>query len=362
MQPSIHQANIISRLLFGRAFRDQWVLPAGPGRLFSLLLRSSEFPARMPRESGPPDRPVFLVSLPRAGSSMLQDLLCSHRDAGYFTQMMHAFWPRFCGAEILRRRLGLDIRGERFIGDSVKISGGTPADPVQVWADWLELDPWSTEYCERHAEDFSEEDRARMYLDIRRCLWCFGPGKKRFFSKNPALLPHIDLLPRLFPGARIVYLVRDPRPAANSLIKLYRRCEEQRRGMSRRRRRRFPDRPFIPYPRLPRLTEYLREYGPEDIRTTAGLWRDAAFYVDERLRAVPEVMTLRYEDFLADPGEQVARLLDFCELPAAGASNPAFRSRLEEVGCIHHSNRGYGRFEEIEAICGEAMERLGYRK
>ena len=348
-------SNSLSRLLFRSAFESQWILPRPPSAavrgFFSLYEKLAARPAP---PKGPVDRPIFIISLPRSGSSMLQDLLSAHDGLGYITNMMHIFWPCFCGAEMFRRRLGLDAEGERFLGDSVTVSGGTPADPLAAWNEWYNLDPSDLTFDPPSTKALGLPAIEAMQRDIRKILWCFNPhGGVRFLSKNPGLMPYMQLTADLFPDARFIYLIRDPRQNANSMLKLYRRSEEQRAHLPRN-----PP-PLIPYPRLPNLGNYVETYGPESLETTARLWRDSVQFMAPWQNS-PQVHTVRYEDILASPANEISNILRFCELDDAGADNPTFKQRLADVGTVHHTNPTYGGYDRIQEICVEEMTHFRY--
>lgn len=362
-EKQVRYSGFIARLVLKRFYRDQWIIPDAPPQLERFLRWYERRRMTIDTSSIAIDRPIFFLSMPRCGSSMLQDLMSAHPDVAYITNMMHQFRRSFCAAEHFRQRFGLDVEGERFIGDSVTVSGSSPADPVGTWGDWLGLDPYSLEFTDPRANDLTPAARERIKEDIRRVIWCFDhAGGRRFLCKTPALLPHMRLLNGLFPDAKFIHLVRDARMSANSLIKLYKRTNEQLdaiRARSRKRSVRDDNRPFVPYPRLPRLADYVAEYGGDDIRTTANLWRDGVNYFEGRKAELGQYVEVRYEDVVSDPHAQMERILDFCELAPVPASNEAFWGALARVGNVQHRNV-YGDFPEVEAICAAEMKRYGY--
>jgi len=335
------------------------VIPEPP-RLAEAFFLAAERLMRIDLAGIAVDRPIFILSLPRCGSSMLQDLLCTHPDVGYVTNMMHTFRRCFCAAERFRRLARLDVRGERFLADSVDVGAGSPADPVGTWAEWFKIDPFSVDCREPSLADFTPAERDRIRDGIRRVLWCFGGAATRYECKTPALLPYARVLRDLFPDARFVHLIRDARPAANSMLKLNRLCNEQlARVRARVPRLAAETRPFVAYPYLPGLAGYLERFGADDIRTTAHLWSESARYVERIRGELPHFMEVRYEDILAAPAREIARLAEFCELAPFRDDNEAFRARIAGVGHVHHKN-AYGSFEVIEGICREEMRHYGY--
>lgn len=353
--------NFWSRLLLKPFFEKQHAIPGQPPAALEAFLKFFERTVlRVRTDALVIDRPIFLIGLPRAGTTMLQDLLCLHPQVVYITNAMHQFRQCFCAVEVLRKRLRLNARGERFVGDSVEVEAGSPNEGLAFWGEWLKWDPFSLEYVPRRLSDYSEQHIESVHTAIRKIIWCFGRGERRFFSKNPGLIPDITLLNELFPDARFLHIVRDPRMNANSLLKLYRRDKEQlERIKAAGKHGIFDDRPFVPYPRLPRLAKYVETYSADDIRTTAHLWNDAISYVHERRHLLNSFHEVRYEDILANPQQELSKALDFCQLPPAGPENVKFWNKMSEVGVVHHQNQ-YGEFSVVEEICRDNMQKLGY--
>jgi len=361
MKPKVHYTNLWSRLFARSLFDTQWVLPLHERNNLTRFLEWYERHAMTLRLDGVRvDRPIFIISLPRSGSSMLQDLLCAHPDMAYITNMMYFFPSCFCAAESLRKRLRINIKGERFLQDSVEVEGGSPSDPVGLWAAWLKQDPYSLEYADCRLTDFAPADIERIRTDIRRILWCFEGRATRFECKTPALLPHLQLLAELFPDGKFIHLVRDARMNANSMLKLHRLCNEQLDRIRSSHGLGPAEQAFVPYPRLPRLAEYIREYGADDIRTTAHLWDDAARFIADRRGGVPHFHEVRYEDIVSSPRAKLLELFEFCELPPPPPSHLPFWDKLAKVGAVHHTN-AYSNFDIVESICQDTLKQYGYR-
>jgi hypothetical protein len=340
--------NLLSRLLWQRGFNKQFIVPGSPPRLLRWFLTFVERCLLHVDTRGIEVRkPIFLLGLHGSGTTMLQDLLCSLPSVGYITDRMSIDPDHVCAVEAVASWLWLEG------------SSGSPNEGVLFWQRWLGEDPYDFRYVERRIEDFSAERREAIVNDIRKILWCFWPRGGRFLSKNPCLLPYARLLGQLFPDARFIHIVRDPRQTAHSMVKLYRAVQQQLEwirangghGM-------YDERPYMPFPRLPRLAEYVERYGPDDIRTTARLWRDGVALMDEVKDQLPSFLEVRYEDILADPPGRLQRILDFCELDVS-VKQPAIAMRLSQVGKIPARSEN-DRSGVVEEICSDVMRQHGY--
>lgn len=353
--------NLRSRWLLKGMFERQYSFPEDPPWLFERIARFVErWMLSIDLSEISVDRPVFLLGLPRSGTTMVQDLCCTHPELAYITNAMHQFPNCFCGIEKLRKWFHLDVSGERYLGDSVPVSVGSPNEGLLFWAKWFDWNACSPEYHPRQPEEYSPQEIEDIRTLIRRIIWCFGKPWRRFFSKNPAAVTDLDRLSHFFPDGKFIHIVRDPRSCANSMRKHYRLEQEQlNRVRSHKRHRLLGNSEFIPYPRVPKLPEYLRKWGPDSIRTTAHVWSDCLNMVNAVKDRVQYFLEIRYEDILAEPRRRLAEIFEFCELPFPTDQNSDFHTKLASVGRVHHQNR-YSDFDVIEQICASEMERMGY--
>ncbi len=230
-----------------------------------------------------------------------------------------------------------------------------------MWGTWLKQDPFDLAYRPCRIADFAPGEIAAIHDAIRRVLWCFGGGDRRFLCKTPMLLPYIRFLHELFPDARFIHLVRDARQNANSMLKLNRLCNEQLQRIRARRPGALDEPTFVPYPRLPGLPELVGRFGADDLRTTAHLWNEAMAFIEAARPQIPanQFHEVSYEDIVARPQEELAHIFRFLDLPEPGATVTTYHTRLAGVGKVHHQNQ-YNGFEIVEGICGPTMRRYGY--
>jgi hypothetical protein len=347
-----------SRLLLAQAAREQPFHAASLPRFVEKFLQWYELAVlRIDTVGIRVDRPIFLIGLPRSGTTMLQDLLCAHPDVAFVNNTMNRFPTTFCAIEHFRRRLKLDFVGERYLADSVMVSASSSSDAIAFWGEWFKLDPFSVEYSPLRTADFTPADVERIHETIRKVIWCNGDRSKRFFNKLLAPLPHLDVVRDLFPDAKFLHIIRDARFTASSMVKL---CRKEIERQKRFRLAVGAEAVFVPYPRFPRLAEYVQSYGADAVRTTAHVWNDAITYLDGLRPSLPHFHEVRFEDILADPRGAVGRLLDFCELAPVTEDQHSFWSKIAEVGTVHHTNR-YEEFEVVTEICGDNMRKYGYR-
>jgi hypothetical protein len=353
--------NLRSRLLLAGLTRNQPVEPFNlPRPLEAALQWYEQAVLGVDTSDIRLDRPVFLIGLPRSGTTVLQDILCSHPGVAYIDNTMNLFPTTLCAVDHIRRRLGLNFEGERYLGDSISVTADSPNDATAWWIKWFHIDPFDLHYRELGAADLPAAEIESIHETLRRVVWCYGQPYRRLFSKVLGVVPYLPALVELFPDASLIHIVRHPGQTANSMVKLQQRdmgrqdrCKTYRRDAAGAREY------YLQYPRGPRLAEYVERYGALDVRTTASLWNDHMNFVDAIKADLPHYHEVRYEDILAAPEREFTRILEFCELGPVPREHAAYWDRLAAVGKVHHVN-AYGRFDEVREICREAMGRHGY--
>jgi hypothetical protein len=180
-------------------------------------------PAR-PKSGGvPPDRPVFVTSLPRAGTTALLEALdhlpavATHRYRDMPFVLAPALWGRLSGR--FRRA---QTSQERAHGDGIAITVDSPEAfeevawrafwPAKYGPDGISL--WGSSDRSEEAFDFLSAHMAEI-VSVRSAE---KPFASRYVSKNNANIARIPLLREMFPDAHIVVPIRDPVSQAMSLL------------------------------------------------------------------------------------------------------------------------------------------------
>ncbi len=206
------------------------------------------------------------------------------------------------------------------------------------------LAPWRSTWT---AERLAAEVRPRGLVPLLRHVHARevqARGKRRLFLKENHVHRFLPLLQRTFPGLKVVWLVRDPRDMALSW-----KNSPVRRG---------------------------------DVLRAAGVWHDdqrGALAVLGCLEPGRDVHLLTYEDLLANPEGELARLCRFLELPfdqamltfhrrreaaAQARATDLWRNLVQPVQAdnTRKYRAGLDRDEiaYVESVCGPEMRALGY--
>ncbi len=227
------------------------------------------------------DRPIFIVSAPRAGSTLLFETLCRFRELWTTGEENH---------ESIEAIPGLHPKDHGFHSNRLLSKDATPEVREALMA----------AFCAR----LRDRDQ-RYYLDLPLRE---RPARIRFLEKTPKNALRIPFLQRLFPDALFVHLQREREANLSSLIEGWR---------SRR---------FIAYRDLPGLPDrhwsFLLIPGWRKLHDkslaviTERQWRTANRIISEDLARLPadQWMKIEYNELISDTEGVLDRFARFASL------------------------------------------------
>lgn len=169
----------------------------------------------------PVNKPVFITSLPRAGTTLFLDMV---QQSPLFATHCYRDMP-FVYAPMLWRSLSAGFHkpaqlAERAHGDGMQVGYDSPEAfeevlwrmfwPEKFGTEGIEL--WSAEEDPREFPEFFT-DHIRKIIALKQT----APERARYISKNNGNIARIPFLRRLFPDAIVLVPLRDPVAQAVSL-------------------------------------------------------------------------------------------------------------------------------------------------
>lgn len=248
------------------------------------------------------ERPIFVTSLPRAGTTLVLEILsrvtgiATHR----YRDMPFVLAPVLWDAISSGFRRPHDLR-ERAHGDGMAVGYDSPEAFEEVL--WRSF--WPEKYTGESIALWSEEEEGTsefrgLFLEHIRKILALRVGEggsRRYASKNNANIARIPLLKELFPDCVILVPVRDPIGQAISLLQQHRRF-----GMLHARdafaKAYMGDIGHLEFGELHRpigfdgMEDVRRRYGPDTLDYWVGYWECAFRHV---LQSKGEVVLLSYE-------------------------------------------------------------------
>jgi hypothetical protein len=171
--------------------------------------------------------PVFVTSVPRAGTTLLLDAIATLPTCAVHTyrSMPFVLCP-LLWRDISQSFRKPNVTQARAHGDGMSVGFDSPEAFEEVlWrAYWPvknqsgRIDLWGADDRDPEFEDFFRRHMRKLVFANPR-----GAGTGRYVSKNNANIARIPLLCRLFPECRILIPFRDPLDQAASLLNQHRR-------------------------------------------------------------------------------------------------------------------------------------------
>ena len=244
------------------------------------------------------NRLVFVVGFPRSGTYWLQRVISAHRDVAAVPNETHIF--------------------SRVIAPFVEqFHHGARSSPSS-----------SGIYI----------DRAVLMDHVRRL--CddvlaphMTPGAQLLLERSPWHVRHMDLMGEVYPRARFIHIVRDPRDVARSIV--------------------------------------AHDWGPDSLEEAAGQWVESVEVA--RATTVDHCLQLRYEDLLSDVTGGSQAIYEWLGLDASpehleeAVRDAAFHVNRDPAG----SGVGTAKWQDllesdqvevVEAVAGDLMAVLGYER
>lgn len=168
--------------------------------------------------------PVFVTSLPRAGTTILLELLAQQEEFASATYRNMPFtlapllWGRFSG---VFRKAG--EKSERAHGDGIAVGFDSPeAFEEMIWmAFWREhyekerIRLWDARHRDSEFEAFLARHMRKIVAN--------APAAQRYLSKNNANIARLPLLATVYPTAQVLVPIRDPASQIASLMRQHSR-------------------------------------------------------------------------------------------------------------------------------------------
>ena len=214
---------------------------------------------KLKRPEGTSDAPVFIVGMPRSGTSLVEQILACHPD-------VFACGELDTLAFIARKALGAETKTFRpTLERPNTIKGKQLEIAAQMYENKLRLE------LERDAEDRGVEAPKGL--------------AKRMTDKQPLNFYYLGAAALMFPSAHIIHCVRDPRDTCLSCY----------------------------------FSQFVTNHPyANDLETLASFCRDERRLMDHWKRVLPElgvkITEVRYEDMVRDQDAQTRTMLDFLGL------------------------------------------------
>jgi len=256
-------------------------------------------------------KPIFIIGVPRSGTTLLYRMLCKHPDLAWFShEDLQFFFPKKAQERLKKRFTKMKENNEKIPNNerSLFVFGlkqenpleGTTKIPIEAETFWIKC------LGRDYITDVSEDKKNKIIQTIQKVLE--KEKKIRFLNKSPNNNKRLFVLKKIFPDAKIINIGRDPRSVISSM--LVRRELEGTFNV----RIPFKNKTF-------RKISFLKQIFLSSRKKVNAVDRYSNAYkqITENIHEFSiqhydNFISVIYEELLAEPEKVVTKILEFCEL------------------------------------------------
>jgi len=175
-------------------------------------------------------KPIFIIGVPRSGTTLLYDILAHHKDLAWFSQhdVRELSSKEFLEFLDLRRRL-YDMRGFKIQGPTYGYNSRMTSS-IQVPQEFGIF--WNQTFKENFTKDLPTMDPVAKSLKTVISNLLTKKNKNRFLNKSPGNSMRIKYINKIFPGSIFINIIRDGRAVIESMMRIASRSKNGYFGIS----------------------------------------------------------------------------------------------------------------------------------
>ena len=297
-------------------------------------------------------KPIFIIGVPRSGTGLVHGILCAHPDLAWLSEkdvgnwlssleqyQIHNYyeWLKSTKKKIPTSDEALFILGKN-IGKGLQ-NFATP--PIGIEEIPIEGEHFWRKYLGRdYVEDVSLDSKIYIAKGILEIIK--RKEKLRFVNKAPQNSMRLFAIQKIFPDAKFINVIRDPRPVIASMMKRFEDEGEFTMG--------FPVKDQIKFEELSWIEKWASKYK----QVTEYIYQ---FYKHQNK---DNFLTVEYDELIRDPNSVTKKIFEFCELPVPKSLQniiPPIRKNTSEKW---HEKLTKKDEQRIFDIVNPIIEKMGY--
>ena len=171
-------------------------------------------------------KPIFIIGVPRTGTTLLYNILCMHPDLAWFTIENFDSWASDNEKENIKKYF-LDLKEKNkkipVTEESLFVFGPEWEAGIKQTKVHPELKKtpiegeyfWRKNFGDKYTTEISDEKKNKLILELGKIIE--QQQKSRFLSKAPQNTMRLFAIQKIFPDAKFVNVTRDPRPVIHSM-------------------------------------------------------------------------------------------------------------------------------------------------
>jgi len=257
------------------------------------------------------EKPIFLIGVPRSGTTMLYRIMCKHPDLAWFSHedlkflilldQQKKYRKKFLKMKENNKKIP-KTEGSLFVFglDQGRPLEGTSKVPIEAEVFW-------GRYIQSYESEISSDKKRELKKILNEILTT--QNKSRFLNKAPQNTVRIFAIKQIFPDAKFINIARDPRSAIFSMLTRAKNEGQFNIDWAIKNKKSLFQKILKIYFKGSLENNKLIEY-------YAKAYKNITDYTSEFLKQQnsENFTTIIYEDFLLNPEKNLKKLLEFCEL------------------------------------------------
>ncbi len=249
-------------------------------------------------------KPIFIIGVPRTGTTLLYNILCLHPDLAWFSSENFPEWASEDQKEQMKKHfLELKKNHEKIpvTEESMFVFGPNWREGIaqtKVHPDLKKITIegelfWPKQIGNKYIKDISDDKKQEIISGLEKLMK--EQKKSRFLSKAPQNTMRLFAIKKIFPDVKFVNVVRDPRSVVNSMLQRHKAEGNWDPGIEILDKKKFDKLKLIE-----RFAWRYREITDEIYKFSTA---------DEN-----NLLTISYEDLISETRKIIIKILKYCEL------------------------------------------------
>jgi len=242
-------------------------------------------------------KPIFIVGVPRSGTTLLYRTLCMHPEVGWFSHLDLHNWMTderkkfitnyYTKQKQQKKKIPNSEETMVVFGTKQTLIEGTTGLPIEAATFWQSF----LDYAGKNISEGLKDKIKTVIYNILKIQ-----NKSRFVNKSLYMNMRLSELNQIFPDAKFINIVRDPREVISSAMERYKKEGYFDFGISNKNKSKLNADDFIQ-----QSSFAYKEIINTIFKFSLQVKRD-------------NFMTIKYEELYSNPKEVVLNILQFCEL------------------------------------------------
>jgi len=301
------------------------------------------------------ERPIFVIGMPRSGTTLISEAISTHERIGWFSNYMNKL-PYLPEISFLNRIIDLPIIGRHLRGGKKQKTGFTSflrsmlpysTEAYPAWKLCVGNNFLRNYMIDQVADKIAKRKTRRT---IKKVL--LTQGKQRFFAKLTGP-PRINYINSIFPDAYFIHVMRDPRATVSSLLRVP--FWEKGIGLEK------------PWWRNGLCQKFLEEWfdsGKSPTALAAVQWKQVIELTLQESKTLNShaYTEVRYEDFVTAPSGVLEAIFSKVNLPSSEIVQEYINSigNVKNMNFKFHQNLTPSQILLIENITADTAQKVGY--